>query len=1362
MPSANTCDSSFVTSHSCSTSGLTEGAEVVYISCTDDTESTPNADTASTNTQLSYTVDTTFPVLSTYQINPNPPNEDQDVVANVIVSDINLEKVLLELLEATGLVNHTVSTHTGDNYYYTVKKGNYTAHDTVTFYWYANDSAGNLAGGVQQTFIVANRIPSVSAPGIDKISPYTDDTISCNGGTFSDNDDEDSEQNREFRWYDGASLISGQNGQTLSLTVEGLDKGDSIKCEMRVYDGYDWSDLVSASNLATIQNSLPTPPLSLAISPQPVYVGDTLSAVASDSVDADRDPITYYYEFYNVENFQIVKPNSTVGTYVIQPSDFHKHIQIRSVANDGTVNSTVYAESITVGDKPPTNVTDISGFPANLYIGGTLIVSATGSTDPDGDPVEYIFMFYNVNDSMVRQNWGSLNQYTITASDVHDTIRVYSKGNNSWGSSKDDYYEDDVVDNIAPTLSVQNAPAADSIFNSPSVLLNCSGSIDADGDAVSYHYFGDNSVGVTYLGENNTKTNYNWTGLTDGTYYWKCLASDGRDNSSQTGIWNFTIDLSPPTVTLVSPANGIIIAVAGNSFNADFTDRGLANATLYILNSTGNLIFTATRTISGASTSVSIPFTLPYDDIYTWSYYSCDTLNNCNSSSSRTLTLDTTPPIFLEIIRGNIDMGQQINLKANISDKNGVASVRAEITYPDSTTTACDLVYNSGLWRCSSLALVLPGEYLVNYTATDIIGNKNSTEDWFEVYDRYDWEVSLSDFTTLPVSGANIVLSRPYTETVLLSNITDTNGNASFLVNKRFYDINSLISLDKFIVRNVDFTNPSNIPSLNFYRDNGQLTETIPLHRFNDISSFGIASNSSGLESNNVNIIFNYEPVFLSAPGKLEIVKCTNWNYTGRACLGSWEVLPSSRNISDMPIDRIITANSTGFGNNAYFLTENSCGTKGCEPGYGETSANCAADCKASSDGGGGGGGGGGGPSKPAPNISTIGGIKIGTSSIYEEMFPGDSKTESVSLTSTLSKPATATLAAEGEAASFLSFANATIGLNAAESKDFLVIISVPKNAVPDSYAGKIRVNIGNKSGEIAVNITVLSEGKLLDLKVDPLVSKIKPGNTLEVKVALINLGSSEVNGTFELQLIEAETGKTFVRSEEEFAVKTSEDFIRKLKIPYSAKDGQYFVKGIATYNNLGKELQATSLASVEVSSEAVSTTPYMLYIVLAISLILVAVIIVLIVRRLLKNKGKQPKQARKKEPKKQKEEEEESLVELKEESEETSLSDLKDHLDKEIKDLNSSIKILAKSDEDLKKIEKGLEIIRGLDKEGYQEVAIKKLFVEKGWSENLVSQIIVKSQLAELAKKVKSPSFGEKDAKEIRDKLREIKKRVK
>ncbi|RLG14098.1 MAG: hypothetical protein DRN66_02835, partial [Candidatus Nanohalarchaeota archaeon] len=139
------------------------------------------------HTSVIFTVDTIFPAFSDYKRNPSLPNEDQNIEVNATISETP-DTVILEWNSTT---NYTVSAHNGNEYYFTIESGNYTAHDAVTYYWYANDSAGNINQSVQQSFIVANRAPE--QPSLTY--PLDNENISSANITFkyssTDNDNED-------------------------------------------------------------------------------------------------------------------------------------------------------------------------------------------------------------------------------------------------------------------------------------------------------------------------------------------------------------------------------------------------------------------------------------------------------------------------------------------------------------------------------------------------------------------------------------------------------------------------------------------------------------------------------------------------------------------------------------------------------------------------------------------------------------------------------------------------------------------------------------------------------------------------------------------------------------------------------------------------------------------------------------------------------------------------------------------------------------------------------------------------------------------------------------------------------------------
>jgi len=581
-----------------------------------------------------------------------------------------------------------------------------------------------------------------------------------------------------------------------------------------------------------------------------------------------------------------------------------------------------------------------------------------------------------------------------------------------------------------------------------------------------------------------------------------------------------------------------------------------------------------------------------------------------DTSPNSVIYRDVTPPVFVNITRNNIQLSTFINLTVNVTDNVEVSSVTASVSYPNLTQVNVSLISLGGsLYNYSGLNLTLVGEYIVNYTTNDTTGNQNSTTDWFEVQNNYFWNTKFVDYSGTGVSGVNITLLRPNQTTVLLNNVSVAGGQHSLTVNKRFYDLQAILSGDKVIVRNVNFTNATSDFYFNLHRvELNILSETIPLYKEFD----GIVSNSTNLSGNEVNVIFNYSGLDVGDVGELEVVKCASWNYTARACLGSWSVIDSSRNL-DLSL---VQGNSTGF--SAYFLAENKCGNGLCEATYLETSSTCSQDCveaqggqqSGGSSGGGGGGGGGGLSSSDLAKIEeliksfiNVGGVKVETVSIYKELFAGETTTFRIKLVNTLNSENELQIRAEGEPAQFISFPSSTINLAPKEERDVLVTIVIPQFTEPGNYDGDIILSSGEEEASIPVTIKVLPpEGKLLDVKIQPLQSRVEPGEILQVQLDLLNLGrTSIVDVQFDLQLVDIQTGELFGRQEEAFAVETSISKITEFKVPENTPLGKYLLKGTAYYASLeDQNQQATSIAQITVDypfwRKKYFTVPFWIY----------------------------------------------------------------------------------------------------------------------------------------------------------------------
>ena len=102
-------------------------------------------------------------------------------------------------------------------------------------------------------------------------------------------------------------------------------------------------------------------------------------------------------------------------------------------------------------------------------------------------------------------------------------------------------------------------------------------------------------------------------------------------------------DVVAPLVSLTAPNNAAVGATAQLNFSATFTDDlSLANATLFVWNSTNALINQTTVNIIGVSNSSNVSITLPRQDIYHWNYLVCDANANCAwNATNYTFTYST-------------------------------------------------------------------------------------------------------------------------------------------------------------------------------------------------------------------------------------------------------------------------------------------------------------------------------------------------------------------------------------------------------------------------------------------------------------------------------------------------------------------------------------------------------------------------------------------------------------------------------------------------------------------------------------------------------------------------------------------------
>jgi len=196
-------------------------------------------------------------------------------------------------------------------------------------------------------------------------------------------------------------------------------------------------------------------------------------------------------------------------------------------------------------------------------------------------------------------------------------------------------------------------------------------------------------------------------------------------------------DTTPPTVHLISPANGTVTNQPSRVFSCNITNIEIASLALNIWNSTGDLINTNTTDLSGTFNQTNWTFTLPYDNGFKWNCLGYDTSGNSNWSSegNYTITLDRVAPTInvLECTPSQTSINGTVVCNATINDATGINSAKANVTLPNTTVIWATVSNLSSNYYFMFNYTGFQGRYNITWFANDSLGNSNTSEGYFIV-----------------------------------------------------------------------------------------------------------------------------------------------------------------------------------------------------------------------------------------------------------------------------------------------------------------------------------------------------------------------------------------------------------------------------------------------------------------------------------------------------------------------------------------------------------------------------------------------------------------------------------------------------
>jgi len=512
-------------------------------------------------------------------------------------------------------------------------------------------------------------------------------------------------------WANSTFDISGTSYFSNITKTIATTQGKSV-CAKFYFNDTSGNENITSNSCFTVVNTAPTTP-SLTLN-ETIKVNEELTANASGSTDSDSNSITYYYQFYNVNDATERQGYSVTNTYTIQTIDAYDKIRVRAKAYDGASYSSEEEKNITVANSIPT--IQFQNTFVNASAGHDFNVTA-GIQDLDGGSDIKATNISSSSGSCVQlSNTTSSNYFNVTFN-CSGTALVSTNIIIGFTDTSNDYIATTQSPNTypdqAPTTPTDLTLTAGNIKVTDTLAGTCTDSTDTDGDSITYFY--------QFYNSNNTAGRQAYS--SDNDYVIavadahdeirvRCIATTTYTNSSYDTEIKQIVNTAPTTPTLTNPDNNDYI----NSIMMNWTTSIDADS------DTINYHVIVNGTQACYTTSLNCSYN-PSDAYYEWNVTAFDGTVNGTTSSSRYFTYDITNPL-VTITHPTADQF----VRDTIFWVNGTATeINGDsIVINDSKWGTNQGTYSA--WYFQNTSAIPDGNYVIKITANDTAGNPNSTE----------------------------------------------------------------------------------------------------------------------------------------------------------------------------------------------------------------------------------------------------------------------------------------------------------------------------------------------------------------------------------------------------------------------------------------------------------------------------------------------------------------------------------------------------------------------------------------------------------------------------------------------------------
>ena len=274
----------------------------------------------------------------------------------------------------------------------------------------------------------------------------------------------------------------------------------------------------------------------------------------------------------------------------------------------------------------------------------------------------------------------------------------------------------------------------------------------------------------------NWNANVNITTLAEGPHTMTVFANDTAGNVNDTVFIQFTVDRTPPRVTIDQPLSGrnYTVFFGNETFNVTVRDTNLS--VQYVLFSFDNFTgtgFNVTAVNGSGNWAASVNVSGLAEGPHTMTVFANDTNGNLNNTEFITFVVDNTPPrvTITTPANGSVLDGGTRSFNATIHDTN--LSIYAVIfSYNNGTGIPFNVTATnvSGTWTTNlDLSRLTEGLNRMTVFANDTNGNLNNTEFLEFTIDRTAPAVTIVN----PANGSNLSFN------FQAFNATVTNGGAA-------------------------------------------------------------------------------------------------------------------------------------------------------------------------------------------------------------------------------------------------------------------------------------------------------------------------------------------------------------------------------------------------------------------------------------------------------------------------------------------------------------------------------------------------------------------------------------------------------